>query len=102
MVGTKNHHSQFTEEQQGGVEGVDMRIHFSGHSSTTAGRKSITLLVLATQAHQTVSVAAPLKKAAGQGVPILVVQNGVDQVERTETILRTGSMSSASSGSSHT
>jgi 2-dehydropantoate 2-reductase len=52
----------------------------------------IDLLVLSTKAHQTHTVTPYLSKAAEDGTPILVAQNGVDQVERTGAVLRTNAL----------
>ena len=48
---------------------------------------NIALLVLTTKAHQTESAVAFLAAALHQGRPILVAQNGVDQVERTLALI---------------
>jgi 2-dehydropantoate 2-reductase len=48
----------------------------------------IDLLILATKAHQTASTLPALTAAVRQGVPILIAQNGVDQFERTEALIR--------------
>jgi 2-dehydropantoate 2-reductase len=79
------------------LEGPDRKLVFPAHCTTeVAELEGIDLLVLTTKAHQTESVAAYLVKAALQGTPIFVVQNGVDQVERTEAIIHAVSRSNAS------
>jgi 2-dehydropantoate 2-reductase len=76
------------------LEGPDGKRTFPARCTTEVkDLEGIDLLVLTTKAHQTATVAPYLLKVALQGVPIFVVQNGVDQVERTEAILRAESPS---------
>ena len=63
-------------------------LDFAAHCVSDAqalGR--IDLAVLTTKAHQTVSVKHWLVAFAERQIPIFVVQNGVDQIERTRQIL---------------
>jgi 2-dehydropantoate 2-reductase len=79
------------------LDGPDRKLIFPVRCTTDADDlDDIDLLILTTKAHQTASVAAFLVKAALQGTPIFVVQNGVDQLERTEAVLRAAKPSNAS------
>jgi 2-dehydropantoate 2-reductase len=70
------------------LNGPERSLAFAARCTTLPDELAdIDLLVLSTKAHQTESVAPFLDWAARRGTPILIAQNGVDQVERTETIL---------------
>jgi 2-dehydropantoate 2-reductase len=70
------------------LNGPERSLVFAAHCITQLDELAdIDLLVLSTKAHQGDSVAPFLDRAARRGTPILIAQNGVDQVERTEAIL---------------
>ncbi len=70
------------------LDSSNSRIEFSPRCITRVDElDDIDLLVLSTKAHQTPSVVSFLEKALGRETPILIAQNGVDQIERTEAIL---------------
>ncbi len=71
------------------LSGPDRLVEFAPRCITEVDAfDAVDLLILATKAHQSYSVAPFLKKAAMRGTPILIAQNGVDQIERTEAVLR--------------
>ncbi len=74
------------------LNGPEGSVEFAAHCITQLDElQDIDLFVLATKAHQTDSVTAFLQWAADRGTTILIAQNGVDQLDRTEAILQTGS-----------
>lgn len=63
----------------------DFAAHFV---SDLAALGPVDAVILATKAHQTEAVVPWLRQATRGGAPLLVVQNGVDQRERTEALMR--------------